>query len=70
VRRFTYEALEAVATARLIYVDTGRVEMNMQRGLRHVCCCGCRVDNDSYEAAEKQFQQNNTKASYWILQVM
>jgi TolA-binding protein len=57
------EALEAVATARLIYVDSGRVDeyANWVRTLDFVAVTDAELDNDTYEAAEKQFQQNNTK---------
>ncbi|MBP2284443.1 TolA-binding protein [Flavobacterium sp. CG_23.5] len=57
------EALEAVATARLIYVDNGRVDeyANWVRTLDFVAVTDAELDNDTYEAAEKQFQQNNTK---------
>ncbi|WP_035670655.1 tetratricopeptide repeat protein [Flavobacterium sp. 83] len=59
----TPEALEAVATARLIYVDNGRVDeyANWVRTLDFVAVTDAELDNDTYEAAEKQFQQNNTK---------
>ncbi len=59
----TPEALEAVATARLIYVDTGRVNeyATWVKTLDFVAVTDAELDNDSYEAAEKQFQQNNTK---------
>ncbi|MFV8370284.1 tetratricopeptide repeat protein [Flavobacterium sp. LB2R40] len=59
----TPEALEAVATARLIYVDNGRVEeyATWVRTLDFVAVTDAELDNDTYEAAEKQFQQNNTK---------
>lgn len=57
------EALEAVATARLIYVDGGRVDeyANWVRTLDFVAVTDAELDNDTYEAAEKQFQQNNAK---------
>ncbi|MFV8343330.1 tetratricopeptide repeat protein [Flavobacterium sp. XS2P39] len=59
----TPEALEAVATARLIYVDNGRVDeyANWVRTLDFVAVTDAELDNDTYEAAEKQYQQNNTK---------
>lgn len=59
----TPEALEAVATARLIYVDSGRVDeyANWVRTLDFVSVTNAELDNDTYEAAEKQFQQNNSK---------
>jgi TolA-binding protein len=57
------EALEAVATARLIYVDGGRVDeyANWVRTLDFVAVTDAELDNDTYEAAEKQYQQNNAK---------
>jgi TolA-binding protein len=57
------EALEAVAAARLIYVDTGRVDeyATWVRTLDFVAVTDAELDNDTFEAAEKQFQQNNTK---------
>ena len=59
----TPEALEAVATARLIYVDGGRVDeyASWVRTLDFVAVTDVELENDTYEAAEKQFQQNNTK---------
>ena len=59
----TPEALEAVATARLIYVDNGRVDeyATWVRTLDFVAVTDAELDNDTYEGAEKQFQQNNTK---------
>ncbi|NMH26668.1 tetratricopeptide repeat protein [Flavobacterium silvaticum] len=59
------EAQEAVATARLIYVDSGRVSEYAAwvRGLSFVEVSDAELDNDSFEAAEKQYQQNNEKAA-------
>jgi len=59
----TPEAMEAVATARLIYVDNGRVDEYAAwvRTLDFVAVSDLDLDNDTYEAAEKQFQQNNFK---------
>ena len=59
----TPEALEAVATARLIYVDNGKVDeySTWVRTLDFVAVTDAELENDTYEAAEKQFQQNNTK---------
>jgi TolA-binding protein len=59
----TPEALEAVATARLIYVDSGRVDeyASWVRTLDFVAVTDVELDNDTYEAAEKQFQQGNSK---------
>ena len=57
------EALEAVSTARLIYVDSGRVDeyANWVRTLDFVSVTDAELDNDTYEAAEKQYLLNNTK---------
>jgi tetratricopeptide (TPR) repeat protein len=57
------EALEAVSTARLIYVDNGKVDeyATWVRTLDFVVVTDADLDNDTYEAAEKQFGQNNTK---------
>ncbi len=59
----TPEALEAVASARLIYVDSGKVNeyATWVRTLSFVSVTDVELDNDSYEAAEKQWQQGNTK---------
>ena len=59
----TPEALEAVSTARLIYVDSGRVEeyATWVRTLDFVAVTDADLDNDTYESALKQFEQNNNK---------
>jgi TolA-binding protein len=59
----TPEALEAVSTARLIYVDNGKVDEYAAwvRTLDFVEVSDADLDNDTYEAAEKQYLQNNTK---------
>ncbi|TDD96188.1 tetratricopeptide repeat protein [Flavobacterium cellulosilyticum] len=59
----TPEALEAVATARLIYVDSGRVDeyASWVRTLDFVAVTNAELDNDTFESAEKQYLQNNTK---------
>lgn len=59
----TPEALEAVASARLIYVDSGKVNdyAAWVRTLSFVSVTDVELDNDSYEAAEKQWQQGNSK---------
>lgn len=59
----TPEALEAVATARLIYMDNGKVDeyASWVRTLDFVEVSDAELDNDTYEAAEKQYLQNNTK---------
>ena len=57
------EALEAVSTARIIYVDNGKVDeyATWVRTLDFVSVSDAELDNDTFEAAEKQFLQNNTK---------
>lgn len=59
----TPEAIEAVATARLIYVDNGRVDeyATWVRTLNFVEVSDKELDDDTYEAAEKQYLQNNVK---------
>ena len=59
----TPEALEAVATARLIYVDNGKVDeyATWVRTLDFVTVTDAELDNDTYEAAEKQYLLNNTR---------
>ncbi|MBA4276622.1 tetratricopeptide repeat protein [Flavobacterium sp.] len=59
----TPEALEAVSTARLIYVDNGNVDeyATWVRTLDFVAVTDAELDNDTYEAAEKQYLQNNVK---------
>ena len=59
----TPEALEAVSTARLIYVDNGKVDeyATWVRTLDFVAVTDAELENDTYEAAEKQYLQNNTK---------
>ena len=57
------EAIEAVATARLIYLDNGKVDQyaTWVKTLDFVSVSDADLDNDTYEAAEKQYQQGNTK---------
>ena len=57
------EALEAVSTARLIYMDNGKVDeyASWVRTLDFVEVSDAELDNDTYEAAEKQYLQNNVK---------
>ncbi len=59
----TPEALEAVSTARLIYMDNGKVDeyASWVKTLDFVEVSDADLDNDTYEAAEKQYLQNNTK---------
>jgi len=57
------ESLEAVASARLIYVDNGRVDeySDWVKTLNFIEVSNADLDNTAYEAAEKQFLQNNSK---------
>jgi TolA-binding protein len=59
----TPEAYEAVATARLIYVDNGKVEeyATWVRTLDFVAVTDLELDNDTFEAAQKQLEQGNSK---------
>ncbi|MDN3676615.1 tetratricopeptide repeat protein [Flavobacterium paronense] len=59
----TPEALEAVSTARLVYMDNGKVNEYAAwvKTLDFVEVSDADLDNDTYESAEKQFLQNNTK---------
>lgn len=59
------EALEAVATARLIYMDSGRVNEYAAwvKTLAFVEVTDVDLDNDTYKSAEKKYLQNETKAA-------
>jgi tetratricopeptide (TPR) repeat protein len=59
----TQEALQAVSTARLIYVDNGNVAeyASWVKTLDFIQITDAELDNDTYESAEKQYLQNNTK---------
>lgn len=58
----TPEAVQAVATARLIYIDLGRVDEYAVwvKQLDYVEVTDADLDNATYEAAEKQYLDNNT----------
>ena len=58
----TPEALQSVATARLIYIDLGLVEdyAKWVKTLNYVDVSDTELDNATYEAAEKQYLDNNT----------
>ncbi|MCH4551342.1 tetratricopeptide repeat protein [Aestuariibaculum lutulentum] len=55
------EAVQAVATARLIYIDMGRVDeyASWVKTLNYVEVTDADLDNATYEAAEKQYLDNN-----------
>lgn len=59
----TPEAVQAVATARLIYIDLGRVDeyASWVRTLDYVEVSDADLDNATYEAAEKQYLDNNSE---------
>ncbi|ESU25846.1 TPR-domain containing protein [Flavobacterium limnosediminis JC2902] len=59
----TEEANEAVATARLIYMDNNKVNEYAAwvKTLDFVEVSNADLDNDTYNAAEKQYLQNNSK---------
>lgn len=61
----TPEALQAVSTAKLIYVDMGRVDeyASWVKGLDFVEVTDAELDNASFESAEKQYAQNNSDAA-------
>lgn len=63
------EAVEAVATARLIYVDNGKVDeyASWVKTLDFVSVSDADLDNDTWEAAEKQYLQNNRKQAITTL---
>ncbi|MGB5420416.1 tetratricopeptide repeat protein [Algibacter sp.] len=58
----TPEAVQAVSTARLIYIDLGRVNeyANWVKQLDYVEVTDADLDNATYEAAEKQYLDNET----------
>ena len=58
----TPEAIQAVSTARLIYIDLGRVNeyASWVKTLKYVEVTDADLDNATYEAAEKQYLDNNT----------
>ncbi|MFD0836878.1 tetratricopeptide repeat protein [Mariniflexile aquimaris] len=58
----TPEAIQSVATARLIYIDLGRVNeyASWVKTLNYVQVTDTDLDNATYEAAEKQYLDNNT----------
>lgn len=64
------EAVEAVANARLIYVDNGQVDAYAAwvKDLDFVEVTNADLDNDTFESAEKQYIQNNTAAARTGLQ--
>ena len=57
----TPEAVQSVSSARLIYVDLGRVDeyASWVRTLDYVDVTDAELDNTTYESAEKQYLANN-----------
>lgn len=56
------EAVQAVSTAKLIYIDMGRVDdyAKWVKTLDYVEVTDSELDNATYQAAEKQYLDNNT----------
>src|SRR5690606_14189511 len=61
----TQDAVQAVATAKLIYVDMGRVDEYGQwaKGLDFVEVSDSELDNATYESADKPFVEGNKDAA-------
>lgn len=61
----TQEALQAVTTAKLIYVDLGRVNEYAQwvKGLDFVEVTDTELDNATFESADKQYIEGNQDAA-------
>ena len=59
----TNEASQAVASAKLIYVDMGNVNeyASWAKSLGYVEVTDLELEGATYEAAERQYMQNNTK---------
>ena len=59
----TEEALQGVETSRLIYIDLGKVDEFAEwvKTLDFVEISSTELENDTYQAAEKQYMQNNVK---------
>ncbi|WP_010177398.1 tetratricopeptide repeat protein [Aquimarina agarilytica] len=57
----TTEALQAVKTARLVYIDLGKTDEYAEwvKSLDFVDISNEELDNTTYEAAEKPYQENN-----------
>lgn len=55
------EANEAVATIRLIYLESGKIDeyASWVKTIDFVSISDVELDNDAYEAAEKQYQKGN-----------
>ena len=64
------EAVQAVKTARLIYIDLGRTDEYAAwvKGLDFVEVTDADLDNTTFEAAEKQYLENNTQQAITALE--
>lgn len=61
----TPEAIQAVSTARLIYIDLGEVDAyaTWVKTLDYVSVTDADLDNSTYEAAEKKYLDNDTDSA-------
>ncbi|MDO4728170.1 MAG: tetratricopeptide repeat protein [Bacteroidota bacterium] len=59
------EAIEAVSTAKNIYVDNGKVDeyASWVKTLNYIEVSDSELDTTTFDAAERQYLQNNTKAA-------
>lgn len=64
------EAAQAVQTARLVYIDLGRIDEYAAwvRNLDFVEVTDADLDNTTFEAAEKQYRENKTQQAISSLQ--
>lgn len=65
----TPESLEAVATAKIIFVDTGRMDeyASWVKTLEFVSVSDAELEVDTWKAAEKQYLQNTDQAQQTLL---
>ncbi len=61
----TAESNQAISTARLIYIDLGQVNQyaTWVKSLDYVNITNVDIDNATYQSAEKQFLDNNSKVA-------
>lgn len=61
----TPESMQAVSTARLVYIDLGRTDeyANWVKNVDFVEVTDADLDNTTFEAAEKQYLDNNASAA-------
>lgn len=61
----TPESMQAVSSARLVYIDLGRTDeyANWVRNVAFVEVSDADLDNTTFEAAEKQYLENNSSAA-------